>query len=77
MDMQVRARLADQVESGQYYEAQQTYKATYNRYKGKKDLANAFSILEVRQARTCADTASSGSAVLRACRLLPYADLCH
>lgn len=45
--MQVRARLASQVESGAFYEAQQTYKATFNRYKGKKDLANAYGILQV------------------------------
>jgi hypothetical protein len=44
--VQIRARLAAEVSGGSFYEAQQTYKATYNRYKIKDDWANALAILQ-------------------------------
>lgn len=46
--VQIRSRLAQQVADGDFYEAQQTYKATFVRYRGKQDLVNAFNILQVR-----------------------------
>jgi hypothetical protein len=49
--VQIRSRLASEVESGAFYEAQQTYKSTFNRYKSKGDFQNAFSILQVRTVR--------------------------
>lgn len=45
--LQIRARLAEQVAAGDFYEAQQTYKATYSRYSGKQDWPNAVAILQV------------------------------
>jgi hypothetical protein len=44
--LQIRARLAAEVSGGSFYEAQQTYKATFSRYKGKDDWANATAILQ-------------------------------
>jgi hypothetical protein len=45
--VQIRSRLASQVGAGDFYEAQQTYKATFARYKSKGAYPNAYSILQV------------------------------
>jgi hypothetical protein len=46
--MQIRLRLQDEVHQGFYYEAQQTYKATYYRYAAKGSFEDAFALLRVR-----------------------------
>lgn len=47
--MQIRARLAQEVADGAFYEAQQTYKSTFVRLKSKGDMSNAVNIVKVRR----------------------------
>lgn len=49
--VQIRLRLQDEVHQGFYYEAQQTYKATFYRYAAKGGYEDAFSLLRVRICR--------------------------
>lgn len=45
--MQIRLRLREEIKDGSYYEAQQTYKATYYRYVGKGAHEDAYALLRV------------------------------
>lgn len=48
--LQVLARLKTRVDEGAYYEAQQTYKSTFHRYKSKSQTEEACLVLKVRAA---------------------------
>jgi hypothetical protein len=46
--LQIKLRLQEEVANGAYYEAQQTYKATFYRYSSKNSHADAQDLLLVR-----------------------------